>query len=122
MAKYLSLAANRSLCMHLLLAFSLRCWGFLLHVWMTCRFRYFIFSDPCVLIFSAGWGLQPEYLDDEPKDGELVGKRIKEGMMVAFTPNPRYGSRRAETAISGYIFKGSTLFDDYFEGAGSFAA
>ena len=66
--------------------------------------------------------MQPEYLDDDSRDGELVGKRIKEGMMVAFMPNPRYGIRRAGTAISGYIFKGSTLFDDYFEGAGSFAA
>ena len=42
--------------------------------------------------------------------------------MVSFTPNLRYGSRPAETVISGYIFKGNALFDDYFEGAGSFAA
>jgi len=95
---------------------------FSLHAWITFQFRYFIFSDPCVLIFSAGRGLQPEYLNDDPRNGELVGKRINEGMMVAFTPNLSYGSRRAETAISGYIFKGSALFDDYFEGAGSFAA
>jgi hypothetical protein len=95
---------------------------FSLHAWITLQFRYFIFSDPCVLIFSAGRGLQPEYLNDDLRSGELVGKRINEGMMVAFTPNLRYGSRRAETAISGYIFKGSALFDDYFEGAGSFAA
>ena len=95
---------------------------FSLHAWITFQFRYFIFSDPCVLIFSAGRGLQPEYLDDELRDGELVGKRINEGMMIAFTPNLSYGSRRAETAIAGYIFKGSSLFDDYFEGSGSFAA
>ena len=89
---------------------------------MICRFRYFIFSDPCVLIFSAGRGLQPEYLDDDSRDGELVGKRIKDGMMVVFMPNPCFGSRPAETVISGYIFKGSALFDDYPEGAGSLAA
>jgi hypothetical protein len=47
----------------------------------------------------------------------LVGKRINEGMMVSFTPNLRYGSRPAETVISGYIFKGNALFDDYPEGA-----
>ena len=62
-----------------------------------------------------------EFMPSSKSGKKLQDLEKKWSQAVAFMPNLGEGSGRAETAISGYIFKGSALFDGFFEGAGSLA-
>lgn len=97
---------------------------FSLQAWLTMQFGYFLVSGPCKVIFAAGRGLRVEEVATSLSQLQRVrgGRRINQDMTVAFDPSLSFASRRAETALAGYLMGRNKLFDDFFLGHGQVAA
>ncbi len=92
----------------------------LFHVqsWVTLQFRFFEFRGPCRLVVAGSRGIRAECLDRgigvRPR-----GRRTNQDSTIGFTPDLAYRSVRAET-FWAYYRKRNPLFDDLFQGSGTF--
>ena len=79
--------------------------------WLTLQFRYLTFAGPCTLIVQGNRGVHVTPATD--------GRAISRRMVLGFDAGLRYGAVRS-ASFRPYLFGQASLFDDRFEGAGSY--
>jgi hypothetical protein len=86
--------------------------------WVTGQFRYFEFVGPCRLLVAGSRGVRAEVLAPAPGN-DSPARRTNQDATIGFTPGLAYRPIRAETFWA--YFRGmNPLFDDLFEGEGTF--
>ena len=79
--------------------------------WITVQFRYIVFHGPCTLIVQGMNGVEVE----DAARGRMINKRLTLGFDAALA----YSAVRS-TSFLPYLYGQASLFNDRFEGAGSY--
>ncbi|MDM7955487.1 hypothetical protein [Blastomonas sp.] len=79
--------------------------------WMTMQFRYLIFAGPCTLIVQGNRGVQVT----QATDGRAISRRL----VLGFDAGLAYSAVRS-ASFRPYLFGQASLFDDRFDGTGSY--
>ncbi|MFN3473070.1 MAG: hypothetical protein ACK4ZW_03395 [Blastomonas sp.] len=79
--------------------------------WMTMQFRYLIFTGPCTLIVQGNRGVHVT--------GATDGRAISRRLVLGFDAGLSYSAVRS-ASFRPYLFGQASLFDDRFDGAGSY--